>query len=249
VAVDHFIGYQEGLPVGLADLPAALAAIVAGAPDAVTMHKGVALSCWGRYAGKVPLILQSIIGRPDDSANEHLCTPEDAVRLGADGFATCAFVRGPSEAGYLRRAGDFIRQAEAWDMPVIIHSYPRKYSGGRVEIVYTLEDIAWAVRCCLEAGADVIKTPYTGDPKSFGDIVRSCPVPIVAAGGPKARTLKAALESAAGVVAAGARGLTVGRNVWGFPEVTKAVLAFKYVIHDNMDPAQAIAKAGIHSEA
>ena len=30
VAVDHFIGYQEGLPAGLRDLPAAIDAIVAG---------------------------------------------------------------------------------------------------------------------------------------------------------------------------------------------------------------------------
>jgi len=38
------------------------------------------------------LILQSIIGRPDDTADEHLATPEDAMRLGTDAFATCTFV-------------------------------------------------------------------------------------------------------------------------------------------------------------
>ena len=83
IAVDHFIGYQKGLPAGLRDLPAAIKAIVAGKPDAVTMHKGVALACWEPYAGKLPLIIQSLLGRPDDTADEHIAEPEDAVRLGA----------------------------------------------------------------------------------------------------------------------------------------------------------------------
>jgi DhnA family fructose-bisphosphate aldolase class Ia len=44
VAVDHFIGYQKGLPEGLADVPQTLAKVVAGKPDAITMFKGWAKS-------------------------------------------------------------------------------------------------------------------------------------------------------------------------------------------------------------
>jgi len=244
VAVDHFIGYQERLPAGLVNLPATIAEIVAGAPDAVTMHKGVALSCWPRHAGTIPLIVQSIIGRPDDSADEHLAVPEDAVRLGAEAFATCAFVRGASEAAHLRRVADFVRQAEGWEMPVILHIYPRKTGAdGKAAISFAAEDIAWAVRCAVEAGVDVIKVPFTGDTASYGQIVRDCPLPIVAAGGPQAGTLSEALTMAAAVVAGGARGMTVGRNVWGFGQVTAAVRAFKAVIHDQTSPAEAIRRA------
>ncbi|MCZ7542932.1 MAG: hypothetical protein M5R40_05065 [Anaerolineae bacterium] len=91
VAVDHFIGYGHGLPDGLRDIAATLEAVVAGAPDAVTMHKGVAASAWQRFAGRIPMILQSVIGRPDDSAFELIATPEDAIFLGADAFAVAAF--------------------------------------------------------------------------------------------------------------------------------------------------------------
>ena len=244
VAVDHFIGYQDGLPAGLVNLPATIAHIVAGAPDAITMHKGVALSCWPRHAGAIPLIVQSIIGRPDDSADEHLAVPEDAVRLGAEAFATCAFVRGASEAAHLRRVADFVRQAEGWQMPVIVHVYPRKTGAdGKAGISFAPEDIAWAVRCAVESGVDVIKVPFTGDPASYGQIVRDCPLPIVAAGGPQAGTLGDALSMAAAVVASGARGMTIGRNVWGFGNVTAAVRAFKAVIHDKTSPAEAIKRA------
>lgn len=243
VAVDHFIGYQDGMPPGLRDVRGTLAEVVAGRPDAVTLHKGVATSCWPPYAGQVPFILQSIIARPDDSANEHLATPEDALRLGADAFATCAFVRGRSEAAYLRRVADFVRDAAAWSMPVILHTYPRRFlADGKAEIVYTPDDIAWAVRCGIESGVDVIKVPFTGDIASYAQIVRECPVPVVAAGGPKTATLEDALKMAADVISAGALGMTVGRNIWGF-NTGPALAAFKAVIHDRVAPAQAIRQA------
>ena len=245
VAVDHFIGYQAGLPEGLRDLRSTLSALVAGQPDAVTMHIGVAKSCWLPYAGRIPLILQSIIGRLDDSANEHLCCPEDAARLGADAFATCAFVRGASEAAYLRRVADFVRDADHFGMPVIVHTYPRRFQGTSAEVSFAPEDIAWAVRCAIECGVDVIKVPYCGDQAAYAQIVRECPVPVVAAGGPKASTLKEALTMAAEVVASGAKGMTVGRNIWGFPQIGSALAAFKLVIHDSTDVEEAMRKAGL----
>ena len=246
VAIDHFIGYQEGMPAGLYDLPKTLAALVAGRPDAVTMHKGAALACWGPHAGQVPLIVQSLIGRPDDSADELLATPEDAVRLGADAFATCAFVKGFSEAAHLKRAADLVRQAEKLEMPVVLHIYPRRFHHeDKADIVFDAESVAWAVRCGMEVGVDVIKTPFCGDAESFGQIVRACPVPVVAAGGPKTTTLEQALVAMQKVVASGARGATIGRNIWSHEEPTKALLAFKAVIHDNATSAEALAAAGL----
>ena len=232
VAVDHFIGDQQGLPAGLKDLRATLAQVVEAGPDAVIMHKGVAKSCWQPYAGQVPLIIQSIIGRPDDTANEELATPEDAVRLGADAFAATVFVYGRTEAAQLRRLADQVRAAEQLGMPVIVHIYPRRFSDdGSVSISHEPDDVAWAVRCGVEVGVDVVKTPYTGDVDSFREIVATCPVPIVAAGGPQTATFEEALTLVAEVVQAGARGVTVGRNVWGVPDIAGAVRALKQVVH------------------
>ena len=243
VAVDHFIGYGAGLPAGLRHIGATLAAVVAAQPDAVTMHKGIAASAWGNYAGKVPLIVQSTIARADDSACQQMATPEDAVRLGADAFAVAAFVRGPTEAAHLRVVADCVRQAGRFDMPVICHVYPRDVASGR--ILFDPEEIAWAVRCAVEAGADVVKAPYCGDVAAHRQIVNDCPVPLVAAGGPRSDTLRSALEMIAEVVASGARGATVGRNVWGFEQITAAVCALKAVIHEGRTAQEALAAAGL----
>jgi class I fructose-bisphosphate aldolase len=240
VAVDHFIGYPEGLPAGLRHIARALQAIAAGRPDAVTMHKGVAAAAWAPYAGAIPMILQSTIARVDDTACEQIATPGDAVRLGADAFAVAAFVCGDSEAGHLRTVAEAVRSAARYEMPVISHIYPRDFRAGKPVVSYEPEDIAWAVRCAVECGVDVVKVPYCGNVAAYAEIVADCPVPVVAAGGPRTKTLEAALRMMADVVASGARGATIGRNVWSSEDITATVRAFKAVIHDGKMPQQAL---------
>ncbi len=132
VAVDHFIGYGEGLPPGLRHLAPTLAAIVAAQPDAVTMHKGIAASFWPQYAGRIPFILQSTATRPTDLVREQLADPADAVRLGADGFAVAAFVRGRDRGrvsaggGRLRPPGRPVR-----DAGLLSHLSPRPERAAR----------------------------------------------------------------------------------------------------------------------
>lgn len=247
VAIDHFLGYHQDLNMqtGLRELPKTIAAIVEGKPDSITMNKGVALGWWGPHAGSIPLIMQSLAARPDDTADELLAFPEDAVRIGADAFATCAFVRGATEAMHIRRVADLVRKAEFWDIPVVLHVYPRKFGPNEVDISFTPEDIAWAVRCGIEVGVDVIKVPYCGSVSSYRQIIENCPVPLVAAGGPKAESFLASLEMAKEVVESGARGMVIGRNIWGCPEITKALNAFKAVIHDQVSPNRAMEVAGL----
>jgi class I fructose-bisphosphate aldolase len=244
IAVDHFIGYNQEMPPGLRSIQPTLAAIVAGRPDAVTMHKGVAASAWSAHAGIVPLIIQSTIARPDDTACEQIATPEDAVRLGADAFAAAAFVRGATEAAHLRTVAGCVREASRFEMPVICHIYPRcKDDLGRISLAP--EDIAWAVHCAVEIGVDVVKTPYCGDVAAYAQIVADCPVPLVAAGGPQTDTLTRALEMMAEVVQSGANGATVGRNVWGFGQIASAVVALKAVIHEGQTGSDAMRAAGL----
>ncbi len=101
------------------------------------------------------------------------------------------------------------------------------------------------MRCAVEVGADVVKTPYCGDVAAYSQIIADCPVPLVAAGGPKADTLRAALEMFALVVKSGARGATIGRNIWGCEQIGAAVHACKAVIHDGRSAEEALKQAGL----
>lgn len=231
VAVDHFIGYDnDALPAPLSAMADTLAQIVAGAPDAVTMHRGVAASVWPAFAGKIPFILQGILGKPDDSVYEQIADPEDAVIMGADAFAVTGFVRGRHEARYLKTVAEAVRAARKFEMPVVVHIYPRRF-GEKVEISFDPDDVAWAVHCALECGVDIIKTPYCNDVAAFAQIVAGACVPVVAAGGPRKRSFEDALEMLREVVSSGAAGATVGRNAWGAANITEAVKAICAVIH------------------
>jgi fructose-bisphosphate aldolase, class I len=244
VAVDHFINYGHGLPEGLRHVARTLAEVVAAEPDAVTIHKGIIAALWPPHAGRTALILQSTLGRPEEPVCEQIAVPEDAVRLGADGFAVAAFVRGATEVAHLRRVADCVRQAVPFEMPVICHIYPLDKAG---RISFAPDDIAWAVRCAVEVGVDVVKTPFCGDVEAHAQIVADCPLPLVAAGGPKADSLPAALEMIHRVMRSGARGATIGRNIWGFEQIRSAVCAFKAVIHDGKPPQEALRLAGLTS--
>ncbi len=244
VAVDHFVGYQKALPPGLTRVPETIAKLVAAKPDAITMLKGMAKSSWEPHAGRVPLIIQSITFTADDAIIENLARPEEVLRLGADAIAVSLGVRGPNEGKFLKLLAQMVEEADRIGLPVVAHIYPRDFSQG-AKIVFDPDNIQWAVRCGLECGADVIKVPFTGDAESFRQIVATSPIPVVAAGGPRCETLKESLGLMVDVVASGARGATIGRNVWGVPDPTKALLAFKAVIHDGVSAETALHAAGL----
>lgn len=239
VAVDHFIGYQSGLPRGLVNVPETIAKLVSARPDGITMLPGMAKLAWQPHAGKIPLIIQSVFYTPDDMILEQIVRPAEALRLGADAVAVAIGVRGPREGEYLRLLRDVVAEADPLGLPVMAHIYPRDYSEAP-RIVHDHDNIMWAVRCGIECGADVIKVPYTGNVDSYREIVNTSPVPVVAAGGPKCDTLLDALRMISDVIESGALGATIGRNIWGSEDPAKATRAFMAVIHDRIAPEQSL---------
>jgi len=242
-AVDHFVGYGNVRLGGLANLPAALDRVVSAKPDSVTIQPGSAKHLWANHAGKAALIVQGGCFTADDRIQQLIATPEDAVRLGADALAVAIPLGGVSEGNYIRWLTDSVRDAHRFGMPVVAHIYPRDFSDVPT-IVFTPDSIAYAVRIGIETGVDVIKVGYPGDMNAFREIVDSCPVPVVIAGGPKTDTLEGALAYTADAINAGAVGAVVGRNLWGHGDPAIAGEAFKAVIHDGLGARAAIEAAG-----
>ncbi|SIR45303.1 fructose-bisphosphate aldolase, class I [Rhizobium sp. RU20A] len=242
-AVDHFVGYGNVREGGLADLPGALKRVMEGGPDYVSIQPGAARHLWSDYAGKAALVIQAGCFTADDRIRQLIATPEDAVRYGADALAVAIPVRGNTEGEYIRWLTDTVNAAARYEMPVIAHVYPRDFTQGG-KIVFTPDEIAYAVRIGYETGVDVVKVGYTGDFASFKDTVATCPIPVVIAGGPKTDTLLGALQQTSDALRAGARGAVVGRNLWGHGDTTKAALAFKHVIHGGKTPEEALAASG-----
>jgi fructose-bisphosphate aldolase, class I len=81
-------------------------------------------------------------------------------------------------------------------------------------------------RMAYELGADAIKTEFTGDVETMRQVIGAVGVPVLTLGG--ARGAADVVEAAArDAIAAGAKGLIFGRNVWAADDpvaVTKTLL-------------------------
>ena len=97
-----------------------------------------------------------------------------------------------------------------------------------------------AARVAEELGADLIKTNYTGTKESFEEVVSSCPVPILIAGGPKLRNVRDVFTMVRDSVDAGGSGVCVGRNLWQQADPKKMAAAISMMVHSDASVSDAM---------
>lgn len=167
------------------------------------------------------------------------CTVKEAVRMGADGVSLHINIGGKEEPEMLEQLGMIANQCHEWDMPLLAMMYPR---GENVKNPHDPEIVGHVARIGAECGADIVKTLYTGDIDSFTKIVKSTPVPIVIAGGPKSKTDLDILQMTEDAMTAGAKGVTYGRNIFAHSKPEKMVQALASIIFKNESAKEAMKK-------
>lgn len=166
---------------------------------------------------------------------------EEALRLGADGVSLHINVGGKEEPEMLEQLGKIAEECHKWNMPLLAMMYPR---GENVKNPHDPEIVGHVARIGAELGADIVKTLYTGDVDSFSKIVKSTPVPVVIAGGPKAKTDADVLEMTEDAMKAGAKGVTYGRNIFAHKNPDKMVEALAGIIFRKESAKEAAKKIG-----
>jgi len=99
-------------------------------------------------------------------------------------------------------------------------------------------DARYLALCCriaAEIGANFVKTYYCD---GFEKVVRTCPVPVVMAGGKKLPELEA-LELTHNAIKRGASGVDMGRNIFQSDNPVAMIQAVKAVVHENAKPKEA----------
>lgn len=229
IALDHAIGW--GVIPGIDNIQKTMEKIIEAEPDAITMLKGTADKVFRPFAGSIPFIMKATTFGPYHPAYDTaVATVDEAVRLGADAVAIGATVCGSQQASLLTQLGEFSRQAELAGMPTVTHIYP-KGELIKKEDWYKEENVKYAARAGAELGIDIIKTFYTGDKDSYRRVVEATPANIVISGGPKLPSIKDVYQMVYDGIAAGAKGVTFGRNVWQAKNPAKVIRALKHLIH------------------
>ncbi len=236
--MDH--GLSMGPIAGIEDMASIVNKVAEGGADAVVLHKGIVRAGHRGYGKDIGLIIQitgSTTLSPDPNCKVPVASVEEALTLGADAVSVHVNVGAPNEPEQLKNLGGVAETCAAWGMPLLAMMYPR---GPKIKSQHDAELIAHASRVGAELGADIIKTPYTGDIVSFQKVVRGCPVPIVIAGGPKMETARDVLKITFEAMEAGAIGISIGRNIFQHKDPTAMIRALVQIVHEGASVEKAL---------
>lgn len=241
ITVDHAISRGIAPMTGIQDVQSAIDKIVAGQPDAMTMTGPIAERCLGKHAGKVSLLCKISSYSPVSPTSDIVFGSVDsAIALGADAVSMGAMTLGDFQNEQFEAIGKVAQECRLKGMPLIGHVYPKGESVPADKRT-AWENIAYCVRSACELGMDIVKTTYTGDPDSMAKVIACVPdsFRVVIQGGDACKTLDDYLNMTYDAMQCGVGGVTMGRFVWDYKDVTALVIALRYIIHEGYTPKQA----------
>ena len=236
VPFDH--GVSIGPVKGLDTISETIEKVEQGGATAILVHKGIirTLAKPARVGVIMHLSASTSLGLAPNR-KVWVASVEEAIRLGADAVSVHVNVGSKEEPEMLVKLGTVADECDKWQIPFIAMMYPR---GEGIKDPNDPDTLAHVARIGAELGADIVKTPYTGDTDSFRKVVRGCPAPVVIAGGPKSDSDHEVLQTASGAMKAGAYGVTFGRNVFQHEDPVKMVRALSLVVLENRSVEDAL---------
>ncbi len=198
--------------------------------DAVVMHKGRARFLAPDTLGNLALVVH-LNGctrfSADSNAKALLSSVSDAVAAGADAVSVHINMGSPTETQQLCDLSQVASECQRWAMPLMAMIYPR---GPGVEGQATLPLLMHAANLAAELGADIVKLPYANDLAAMSQVIAESPLPVLVAGGTKAREDQfiARVED---IMQAGAWGVAAGRNVFSAEQPGALVSRVAHCVH------------------
>jgi DhnA-type fructose-1,6-bisphosphate aldolase and related enzymes len=166
----------------------------------------------------------------DDMSKEQLAVSiKDAVRMNAACLAVQAFVGSPDEIQSIGNICDAVDMGIDYGIPVL-----GVVAVGK-QMERTTKYFQLATRMIAEFGAQIVKTYHC---ENFEDVVSTCPVPLVMAGGKKLPEQEA-LAMTHSAMKQGARGVDMGRNIFQAEDPVAMAKAVSAIVHDGMDSRKA----------
>ncbi|HLC65831.1 MAG TPA: 3-hydroxy-5-phosphonooxypentane-2,4-dione thiolase [Candidatus Nanoarchaeia archaeon] len=221
LAIDH--GYFQGPTTGLKN-PEETVKMLLPYADCLFATRGILRNVVDANT-RVPVFLRvsggtSILG---ELSNEDIhVSIKEVLRLNAAGAGISIFVGAQNEDRTLGNLSRFVNEAQEYGIPVLAIT-----AVGR-EMNRDARYLGLACRIAAELGADMVKTYYCDD---FESVVKSCPIPIVIAGGKKIPE-RDALEMSRNAIDAGAIGVDMGRNIFQSESPTAMIQAVRAIVHE-----------------
>jgi DhnA family fructose-bisphosphate aldolase class Ia len=168
-----------------------------------------------------------------EGATVELGAVEDAVAAGADAIMTylyLGYADPEREKLEIQRNARLARACERWGLVLMIE--PRSARGrAHPEDDTNPEIMSLYCRISAELGGDLVKCVHPGDNEALAQIIASCPVPVLVAGGRKQNDPEVAYTRAQGAMQAGAAGLVYGRNIYEVADPAAELERYRKIVH------------------
>jgi len=237
VPMDH--GISLGPVKGIADIRSTVDKLAEGGASAIVIHKGLVQYAGPAVGAKLGLIVHlsaSTSLSPDPNYKVLVASADEAAALGADAISIHCNIGGDNEEKMVSDFGLVSHRCRELGLPLLAMCYPR---GKNVKSQFDLELVKHCARLAAELGADVVKTNYTGSVESFKEVVKGTPIPVVIAGGPMMDSDIAVLKMVQEALQAGAKGVSIGRNVFQHEDIVGMTRAIGRVVFEDMPPEAA----------
>ena len=238
VAMDH-AGFMDKPLRGLEQPAELIRSVVQAGADSVLITRGSA----ERYADAIGRAGLWLSVDTDLSWLERIA--ETALALSEDGVKCIVYPSWDEKPNSLAQLAALTADCRRWNIPVMAEVIPGGFLASAE--MRTAEKIAAGARVAFEAGADVIKTFYTGDANLFRAVVEYCPAPIVVLGGERAANDRELLNGVRDALGAGAAGVAIGRNIWQHPQPQKITAALAALIHRGVSVEDALSLNGLNT--
>lgn len=169
----------------------------------------------------------------DHGGTAQLASVEQALASGADGIMSYLYIGHPDpeiEKLEILRNARLARECERLGMVFMVEALSaqlRRHPEHRTDIAIQ----ALGCRIAAELGADLVKAFYPGSLENVSEMARTCPVPLMLAGGAKAANPEDAFGHADDAIKAGASGLVFGRNIFEADDVRATVRRYRRIVH------------------
>jgi 3-hydroxy-5-phosphonooxypentane-2,4-dione thiolase len=228
LAVDH--GYFLGPTNGLENPQQTIEPLLPHA-DAIMLTRGVLRNAVDAQT-QAPVVLRVSGGTSilKELSNEEITVSiEDAIRLNVSAMALSIFVGSEFEKETLVSLARLVDEGERYGIPVLAVTAVGK------DMARDERYLGLSCRIAAELGAHIVKTYYC---ENFENIVKSCPIPIIVAGGKKTPEIEA-LELARNAVSHGAVGVDMGRNIFQSDNPAGMIQAVRAIVHEGTSTAEA----------
>ncbi|MDY6807588.1 MAG: 2-amino-3,7-dideoxy-D-threo-hept-6-ulosonate synthase [Actinomycetota bacterium] len=241
VPLDHSVTIGPLGRAGHADQTAAI--LERAGAEALIVHKGRARTIAPTRFGSMSLIVHLSAGTNlavDETRKVLVGSVEECLALGADAVSVHVNVGSPGESRQLADLGLVAAACDRLGVPLLAMMYAR---GGADTAPTSVTTLAHLGAIATDLGADIVKLDYAGSPHQMDEVVETCPLPILVAGGPATATDDDAIGFGMRVAESKVAGLSFGRLIFGADHPHAVATALAERLHRDSDPSRPLAAA------